>query len=109
MKKKKLLILLTLPLAFVLFAFAGANTAQAPVITEQSDIFTQREDCLFYCRDVFLGQPFSDMENSEARDPDLHAGYGGYDQGQAYSRCVLKCENRYWKKYDREMDELDDL
>ena len=47
---------------------------------------------------------------------DCNEGYGGLDvnppalsgaRGLGYSNCVLRCERRYWKNFDKDMQNME--
>lgn len=71
--------------------------AEAPMVPEtQAQIF-DREDCHQQCSFDY------------GFDLYRFRGGGGYDSARihAYYRCLERCDARFWKSYDNEMDDLD--
>lgn len=84
MRKSKLTV--TLGAVLLLAILGGSSYAQ-------SDNFTNRELCLADCR--YSYSP-------------LRPGFGQYRNlapGQAYAYCVQRCENRFWRDVERDVEE----
>lgn len=88
------------------FAIAVAAVMAVPALTALAETGTTlhqsssetREECLRECK--------SWIEEYAGRGG---RGFGGIGRQLAnmYARCVADCERRFWKEWDREMENLD--
>ena len=81
--------------ALVLASSSATVEAQGPTELMQPSPSESREDCLFECRQW--------LESFRRRRP---GGRGNRFRNRMYARCVAKCERRFWKEWDKEMDDL---
>lgn len=80
-------------IALLVLLATPSLTIVARQIEPLGDAASSRQECLRDCREWL--EPFGGR-----------GGRGGWQQGRIYARCVAECERKFWKEWDREMQDL---